>query len=656
MRKPSKLLTGFVLSVLLTLSAKAEDREFLSTQVPERAAQLPMLNRLPVTNHLELAIGLPFRDTNALYALLRQVYDRRSPNFHRYLTPEQFAQRFGPTEEDYQRVINYAKANGLAVTRTFGNHAVVGVDGQVCDIERMFHVHLGYYQHPTENRKFYGPDAPPSVEAGLKIINVSGLDNYFIPHPDSHLTPIDENKIHRRSKGPVPAGGTYTSVPNGGSFVNGTNALYGKTDYRMAYAYGSSLKGDGQVVGLYEQASYNSSDIYKYETNDDLPLVTLDNVVVESMALNGGNGECALDIEMVIAMAPGVRQVNVYEGNNTDLIMNEIASPTQGEPRPNQISSSWGINGDSIIEGDLAEMALQGQSYFTASGDYGAFIGPDTQSSQYFSSYMTYVGGTQLFMNGEGESWSNEIVWHDPPGTNFNFFASTGGILSDVPIPEYQGGLSMTLSQGSTKYRNFPDVAMVARDILSISTAVPTNGSPNVPGVVFITVGTSASSPLWAGFTALVNQQAAAQGLAPVGFLSPALYEIGQEQSYSTNFHDITSGNNSWFDSSDDTGSTNRYDAVPGYDLCTGWGTPAGQNLINALVGFAGPIIVDFNYTGSTQHGTLLYPFKTLGQGANAVSPGGTIFIIDGGSSSETLTISSPMTITAQNGAATVGQ
>ena len=80
--------------------------------------------------------------------------------------------------------------------------------------------------------------------------------------------------------------------------------------------------------------------------------------------------------------------------------------------------------------------------------------------------------------------------------------------------------------------------------------------------------GTSCAAPLWAAFTALVNQQAAAASQPPVGFLNPALYAIGKGANYTTCFHDITTGNNTW------SGSPNLFFAVPGYDLCTGWGTP----------------------------------------------------------------------------------
>lgn len=129
----------------------------------------------------------------------------------------------------------------------------------------------------------------------------------------------------------------------------------------------------------------------------------------------------------------------------------------------------------------------------------------------------------------------------------------------------------MTASQGSTTMRNVPDVALTADHVF----VAYGNGVTNWFG------GTSCAAPLWAAFTALVNQQAAAHGLGPVGFLNPALYAIGKGANYTNCFHDITSGNNEW------TGSETKYTAVTGYDLCTGWGTPTGTNLINALSGSA---------------------------------------------------------------------
>jgi subtilase family serine protease len=210
----------------------------------------------------------------------------------------------------------------------------------------------------------------------------------------------------------------------------------------------------------------------------------------------------------------------------------------------------------------------------------------------------------------------------------------------------------MARNHGSTQYRNVPDVALVARDILIVCTATPANGP--VPGSFFSWVGTSASAPLWAGLIALVNQQAASESQPPVGFINPALYQIGEGSSYLNCFHNITIGNNAWTNAANHTGSANLYYATNGYNLCDGWGTSAGETLVNALVSYSGPIFVNFNYNG-TQTGSYAQPFKTLAGGINAVTPGGTIIIETAGSSSETPTISKSLTIIANDGPDTVG-
>ena len=145
--------------------------------------------------------------------------------------------------------------------------------------------------------------------------------------------------------------------------------------------------------------------------------------------------------------------------------------------------------------------------------------------------------------------------------------ARSGGFGTFYTIPTWQQGINMTASQGSTTFRNFPDVALTGDNVLVYSQGM------QMPG----TGGTSCASPLWAAFTALVNQQAAATGQPPVGFLNPALYAIASSANYGFCFHDIVTGDNT------SPASPNLFHAVPGYDLCAGLGTPAGSNLINIL-------------------------------------------------------------------------
>jgi len=186
---------------------------------------------------------------------------------------------------------------------------------------------------------------------------------------------------------------------------------------------------------------------------------------------------------------------------------------------------------------------------------------------------MTQVGGTLLAMNGAGASWSSEVVWNDgvdSSGDHYDNSASSGGISSYYKIPTWQTNLSkITAKGGSTGFRNIPDVAACGINIYEIL------GSPATPDDYG--GGTSASAPLWAGFVALINQQAAAHGQPSVGFINPALYALGTGSNYLSYFHDVTVGSNTW------VSSPNLFYATNGYDLCTGLGTMTGTNLINAL-------------------------------------------------------------------------
>jgi subtilase family serine protease len=166
-------------------------------------------------------------------------------------------------------------------------------------------------------------------------------------------------------------------------------------------------------------------------------------------------------------------------------------------------------------------------------------------------------------MNGTGSSYASETVWNWGGGTG-----SSGGISSFYSIPSWQTNVNVVAAQGSASFRNIPDVALTADNVY----VAYGNGSSEAVG------GTSCAAPLWAGFMALVNQQATLAGRSPVGFINPAIYTIAQGANYTSCFHDITTGNNTSPD------SPSLFSATNGYDLCTGLGTPNGQNLINALV------------------------------------------------------------------------
>src|SRR5262249_30295945 len=133
-----------------------------------------------------LAIGLPLRNRDQLTNFLHDVYKPSSPLFRHFLTADAFASAFGPSQEDYQSVIDFAKSHGLTVKRTHPNRTLLDVSGSVADVEKAFHIHMHVFKHPKENREFFAPDVEPTVDTATPLLAISGLDSYVRPRPFIH--------------------------------------------------------------------------------------------------------------------------------------------------------------------------------------------------------------------------------------------------------------------------------------------------------------------------------------------------------------------------------------------------------------------------------------------------------------------------------------
>ena len=543
-----KAIIAATLGMLLLLSSvqgQTAQRQTLHGHVPSATAHLRPGGNLPLDNQLQLAISLPLNNEPALTNLLQDLYDPSSTNYHHYLQREEFTAKFCPTEPEYEKVAAFARAHGLKISQRHANRQVLDVIGSVANIQEAFGVNLRVYQHPTENRTFFAPDAEPSVDVDLSVLSISGLDNYTLPHPNMKYPVALTNQPQE-----------IRSYATG----SGPNSDFIGNDFRAAYVPGVTNTGAGQVIGLFEFGSFSSNSIFIYETNAHLST----NIVVTPISVGGFNtaysgqddGEECLDIEMAISMAPDA-VIRVYEGNNGVSIFNQIAS----ENLAKQISCSFGFSPlDPAVENIFKEYAAQGQSCYIASGDSGAEVGPIFPPGD--DPYATIVGGTSLTTSSPGGPWQSETTW----------IGSSGGVSTKYAIPSWQQGINMVANQGSTAMRNVPDVAMMADTDIFL---VFKNGQTTPIG------GTSAAAPLWAGFTALANQQAASQGKPSCGFINPAIYALGKGvySTYASRFHDILTGNN--FNSSSPT----KFAATTGYDLSTGWGSPSGINTINFLAG-----------------------------------------------------------------------
>ncbi len=499
------------------------------------------------SDQLNLTIALPLRNQGELTQLLKDLGNPASPKFRHYITPDEFAARFGPTRNEYQAVIAFARSHGFVVRGTHPNRTLLDLSAPVAAIDKTFGLTMQVYRHPNEARTFHAPNTEPTLNLSVPVLGISGLNDFARPQPRLQATLIDEHAV---------------AAPNAGSGPSGT---FAGNDFRAAYVPGTPLTGSGQSVGLVQFDGYSANDITYYESHYGLPNVPLVNVLLDGFNGNpsgfGGEVEVCLDIEAAISMAPGLSQVIVYMagpyGSFHD-VLNRMATDNLAK----QLSCSWYIPGggaDAIADQIFQQMAAQGQSFFNASGDYDAFTGPVDFPGE--TPYITQVGGTMLTTTGPGGAWVSERVWNRNNG-----IGTGGGISTRYAIPSYQTNISMALNQGSTTMRNIPDVALTAENV-----EVRANGRDYNVG------GTSCSAPLWGGFCALVNQQAVASGRPTVGFVNQALDTIGSGGSYTTCFHDITVGDNT------SSGSPGKFHAATGYDLCTGWGTPAGSSLITAL-------------------------------------------------------------------------
>ena len=536
----------FLLCVIFSWPASAVERkQFPGHLLPAKARQ-NLEGDLADTNQLHLSFSLPLRSEPSLDEFIRELSDPASKNFRKFITPQEFANRFGPSQADYDTLLTFVRTNGFQVTGTHPNRVLVDVVGSVATVNRVFGIKMRRYRHPRENRDFFAPDTTPAITAPVTLLEVSGLDNYSLPRPKLRLQP--------------------NNAPNAATPLigSGPGGSYRGNDFRAAYVPGTSLTGAGQSVGLLQFDGYYSNDIASYISQSGIQTsVVLTNVPINGGVSTPGSGvaEVSLDIEMAIAMAPGLDKIYVYEGPNGSTPWSTILSRMANDNLAKQLSCSWGGGGvDPTSEQIFKQMAAQGQSFFNASGDSDAFTNSVPFPAD--STNITQVGATTLTTSSAGGPYVSEKVWNQNNGTG-----SSGGLSTYYKIPFWQTNINMAANGGSTTYRNIPDVALTGDNIY----VVYNNGSYG------IFAGTSCAAPLWAGYMALVNQQAQMAGLAPVGFVNPPLYAMANTPAYSANFHDVTTGNNT------NANSLSLYYAVAGYDLCTGLGTPNGTNLINAL-------------------------------------------------------------------------
>jgi kumamolisin len=534
--------------VAVALTAQSQAQVVLTHHVREtvRSGEAQAIGRLPASQTLKLDIVLPLRDQDGLDRVVNEINDPSSGSYRHFLTVSEFTARFGPSQKDYDAVVSFAKANGFEVTGGTRDSMDVQVKAPVSAIEKAFHLSMHTYQHPSENRIFYAPDREPTTGLPFSLWHISGLDNYSIPHP-LFVKKSDYAKAHGIPEDKVVSHATTGSGPSA-SFLG--------SDMRAAYYGGTALTGAGQNLGLFEFEGTDYADLTTYYKNvgqtNKVPVssVSTDGTSVSCVDSKAG-GDCddteqTLDMTQALGMAPGLASLVNYVGSSDTAIVGAMVSHS---PLPTTIGCSWGYTpaDASTLNPYLERMASQGQNFFAASGDSSTWS-KRNEAWPADNAYLVSVGGTDLVTASAGGPWKSEIAWVD----------SGGGISPDsIAIPSWQklSGVINSSNKGSTTLRNGPDVSANA-NFTFYTCADQTTCLANEYG------GTSFAAPMWAGFVALVNQQLVSDGKSTLGFLNPTIYAQNITSTYSTDFHDITSG------------KSGSYSAVTGYDLVTGWGSP----------------------------------------------------------------------------------
>jgi kumamolisin len=462
------------------------------------------------------------------------------------LSHDEFASTYGADPQHIERVLAFARANNL----TFVEHGdeiarrTIKLQGTVASLEKAFGVTLSDYEHPTGVR-FRGRTGSIHVSSDLADVvqGVFGLDN----RPQA--------KPHLRFRGLA-----------GASDAAAQPISYNPPQVAQLYDFPSGVNGAGQTIGIIELGGgYKPADITNYFASLGIPApkvisVSVDNGKNSPTTPDSADGEVLLDIEVAGSVAPGANIVVYFTPNTSQGFQDAISTAIHDTTNnPSVISISWGgpeSTWTSQLMQSMDQVAQEGAALgvtiTVAAGDDGSSDGVSDGSNNVdfpaSSPNVLACGGTTL--ESSNGVITSETVWNDGDEGG----ATGGGFSTTFTQPSYQSSLA-TSYPGQTG-RGVPDVAGNADPDTGYNTLV--DGSQQVVG------GTSAVAPLWAGLIALLNQQLNTR----LGFINPLLYALPEPDN---GFNDITEGNNG------------SYSAGPGWDPCTGLGSPIGATLATLL-------------------------------------------------------------------------
>ena len=470
------------------------------------------------------------------------------PALRQRITRAQFAAAHGASLSDIKKIRAFAKEYVLKVVEESAARRSVILSGTVDAFSRAFGVELNRYQHPGGTcRMRTGTIQIPAQLNGI-IEGVFGLDNR--PQAKAHF------RIRKNN-------------PNAVSAQAAAASSFTTLQVAQAYNFPANADGTGQTIGIVELGGgYRAADLTTYFKNLGITAPEVTAVSVDggtnspTGSASGPDGEVELDIEVAGAVAPGA-QIAMYFTPNTDQgFLDALTTAVHDTTlKPSVVSISWGGPESSWTQQALnafnsacEDASTIGVTILAASGDDGSSdgitSGTPTVDFPASSPFVLGCGGTKLAIS--GGAISSEQAWNE---LSAGEGATGGGVSEFFALPTFQQSASIPKAPNGFVGRGVPDVA---------GDADPESGyNVLVDGEQTVIGGTSAVAPLWAGLLARINQSLGTS----VGYLNPTLYAASVEST----LHDITKGNNG------------SYSAGPGWDPCTGLGSPNGAALLAAL-------------------------------------------------------------------------
>jgi len=538
---------------------------------------LPGSERAPVPGGMSTGQALDDNQVITVTVLLRRRAELPSElvTGPQTVTTAELGESYGADPADAALVAQVLGRYGLTVTDQQLASRRLKVTGTIAALSTAFATTLSVVTSPhpdgsgdvTHRARTGGLSVPAELD-GI-IIAVLGLDNRPQARPHFRRLPTKTHGrlLHGRLAAPPAAGAAATPSP--------------LTAPQVAefYQFPAGTDGTGQTVGIIELGGgYNVTDLSTYFEGLGLVIPSVTAVGVDGGANSPGGSaddEVELDIEVVGGIAPQAAQV-VYFAPNTDQgFADAISDAVHATPTPIAVSISWGQSEDqwsdqsrTAMDAAMADAAALGVTITVAAGDNGSSDTPGTTTGVHVdypasSPNALACGGTTLTGNTTTYTITSEVVWNELA----NDEGATGGGVSDIyPLPSWQAnaGVPASAAGGSAgSGRGVPDVAGNADPVSGYLVVV--DGQQQPIG------GTSAVAPLWAGLIARLGQATGKK----FGLLQPLIYAGVTPGVPQAGFNDITQGNNG------------SYKAGPGWDACSGLGSPNGTALLTVLGGSA---------------------------------------------------------------------